>query len=82
MQKTYSPEFKVKFVIEVFWGERLANDIASENNVHPNMLTRWKAEACCLRLAYTVTVIHLRLTSNAMASSLIHRNSTCRIIYP
>ena len=45
MRKTYSPEFKSTLVMEVFRGERLLNEIASENNVHPNMLTRWKTEA-------------------------------------
>ena len=45
MRKTYSPEFKAKLVMEVFRGERLLNEIASENNIHPNMLTRWKTEA-------------------------------------
>ncbi len=45
MRKTYSPEYKAKLVMEVFRGERLLNEIASENNVHPNMLTRWKTEA-------------------------------------
>ena len=40
MRKTYSPEFKAKLVMEVFRGERLFREIASENNVHPNMLTR------------------------------------------
>lgn len=45
MRKSYSPEFKAKLVLEVFRGERLLNEIASENNVHPNMLTRWKTEA-------------------------------------
>lgn len=38
MRKTYSPEFKAKLVMDVFKGERLLNEIASENNVHPNML--------------------------------------------
>ena len=45
MRKTYPPEFKAKLVMEVFKGERLLNEIASENNVHPNMLIRWKTEA-------------------------------------
>lgn len=31
--------------MEVLKGERLLNDIASENNVHPNMLTLQKTEA-------------------------------------
>lgn len=45
MRKTYSPEFKEKLVMEGFKEERLLNEIVSENNVHPNMLTRWKMEA-------------------------------------
>ena len=45
MRKTYSSEFKAKLVMEVLRGERLLNEIASENNIHPNMLTRWKTDA-------------------------------------
>lgn len=45
MRKSYSPEFKAKLVLEVFRVERMLNEIASENNVHPNMLTRWNTEA-------------------------------------
>ena len=42
MRKTYPPEFKAKLVMKVFRGERLLSETASENNVYPNMLTRWK----------------------------------------
>ena len=45
MRKNYSPEFKSKLVLEVLRGERMLNEIASNNEVHPNMLTRWKTEA-------------------------------------
>nr|WP_289707482.1 transposase [Enterocloster clostridioformis] len=45
MRKTYSSEFKAKLVLEVLRGERLLNEIASHNNVYPNMLTRWKSDA-------------------------------------
>ena len=45
MQKTYSPEFKAKLVMEAMRGERLLNEIVSENNVRPNMLTQWKTDA-------------------------------------
>lgn len=31
--------------LEVLRGERMLGEIASENVVHPNMLTRWKTEA-------------------------------------
>jgi transposase-like protein len=45
MRKNYSSEFKAKLVLEVLRGERTLSEIASENQVHPNMLTRWKTEA-------------------------------------
>lgn len=45
MRKTYSPEFKAKLVMEVFKGECLLNEIASENNVHPNMLSQQRGRA-------------------------------------
>lgn len=45
MRKNYSSEFKAKLVLEVLRGERTLSEIASENEVHPNMLTRWKTEA-------------------------------------
>ena len=45
MIKNYSSEFKSKLVLEVLRGEHTLSEIASENEVHPNMLTRWKTEA-------------------------------------
>lgn len=45
MRKTHSTEFKSKLVLEVLRGERTLAEIASENNIHPNMLTRWKTDA-------------------------------------
>ena len=45
MRKTYSPEFKTKLVLEALRGERTLSEIASENEVYPNMLKRWKTEA-------------------------------------
>ena len=42
---TYTPEEKAKLVLEVFRGERTINELASEHNMHPNMLSRWKREA-------------------------------------
>lgn len=45
MRKNYRSEFKARLVLEVLRGERTLSEIASENQVHPNMLTRWKTEA-------------------------------------
>jgi transposase-like protein len=44
-RKPHTPEEKAKMVIEILKGERTLNEIASEHEIHPNMLTRWKKEA-------------------------------------
>ena len=44
-RKSYTPEFKAKVVIELLREEKTVNQIASEYGVHPQMLSRWKAEA-------------------------------------
>ena len=44
-RKQYTPEEKARLVLETIRGERTINEIASENNIHPNMLSRWKVEA-------------------------------------
>jgi transposase-like protein len=45
MKKSYSPEAKAKIVLEVLRGEETLNEIASRNNIHPTLLTRWKTQA-------------------------------------
>jgi transposase-like protein len=45
MKTKHSPEFKAKIVIEVLKGERTLSEIASQHNLHPNLVTRWKTEA-------------------------------------
>ena len=44
-RKQHTPEEKAKLVLEALRGERTMNEIASENNIHPNMLSKWKREA-------------------------------------
>ena len=44
-RKPHTPDEKAKLVLEALQGERSINEIASEHNVHPSMLTRWKKEA-------------------------------------
>lgn len=44
-RKKYTPDEKAKLVLETIRGERTINEIASENNIHPNMLSKWKREA-------------------------------------
>ena len=44
-RKQHTPEEKARLVLEAFRGERTINEIASENNIHPNMLSKWKREA-------------------------------------
>ncbi len=44
-RKQHAPEEKSKLVLEALRGERTINEIAAENNIHPNMLSKWKREA-------------------------------------
>ena len=44
-RQQHSPEEKSKLVLEAIRGERTINKIAAENNIHPNMLSKWKREA-------------------------------------
>jgi len=45
MKKEYTSEFKAKAVLEVLREEKSIIEIASELNVHRNMLGRWRKEA-------------------------------------
>ena len=41
----HSPNEKAKIVLETFRGEKTLSEIAPENNVHPNLLSKWKKAA-------------------------------------
>ena len=40
----YSAEFKARLALEVVKGERTLTEIASEHQVHPNLLMQWKRQ--------------------------------------
>lgn len=42
MRRTFSPEFKGRVVREVFREEKTISQIASEEDVHPNLVIRWR----------------------------------------
>ena len=43
-RRTFTPEEKAKIVIEFLREEKTLNEIAADNEIHPNQLSRWKAE--------------------------------------
>jgi transposase-like protein len=43
-RRTFTPESKARIVIEVLREEKSLIGIAAEHEVHPNQLSRWKAE--------------------------------------
>ena len=43
-RRNFKPEEKAKIVMEVLREERTLTEIAAEYEVHPNQLSRWKAE--------------------------------------
>jgi transposase-like protein len=45
MRKTHTANEKARIVLEALPGERTLQEIASANNIHPGLLTRWKTQA-------------------------------------
>jgi transposase-like protein len=45
MRKTFTSKFKVETVIKIFQGEKSISEIASDLEVHPNQLGKWKKQA-------------------------------------
>jgi len=45
MRKQYTPEMKAHIVLEILKEEKSISELASEHNMHPNQLSRWKREA-------------------------------------
>ena len=43
-RRNFKPEQKAKIIIEVLREEKTLTEIATEYDVHPNQLSRWKAE--------------------------------------
>ena len=44
-RKPHTPQEKAALILETFRGEKTINEIASVNEIHPNMFSRWKCEA-------------------------------------
>lgn len=45
MRKRYSPSKKAQIVLEALKEEKTLAQIAAEHQVHPNQISKWKAEA-------------------------------------
>lgn len=43
-RRNFSAEFKSDLVIELLKGEKDLNTLATENNIQPNLLRKWKKE--------------------------------------
>ena len=41
-RRTHSPAFKAKVALEAIKGEKTLSELASEYQVHPGQITRWK----------------------------------------
>ena len=44
VRKQYTPEFKLKAVVEILKGEKTATQLAGELEVHPLVLSGWKKQ--------------------------------------
>ena len=41
-RKQHTADFKAKIALEAIKGRKTLNEIASENQIHPNLITNWK----------------------------------------
>jgi transposase-like protein len=44
VKRTFTPEQKTKIVLEAIKGEKQINQLATENNIQPNLIRNWKKE--------------------------------------
>lgn len=42
MRKTFSPQFKVRVVLDTLKGDKSINELASLHEVHPTQISEWK----------------------------------------
>ena len=45
MRKNHSPAFKAQLVVQVLRGQKTLAQIAAENQVHPNLVAKWRDAA-------------------------------------
>ena len=43
-RRSFTPEFKAKVVLELLKGEKELNELATEHQIAPNQLRKWKTE--------------------------------------
>ena len=43
-RKTYAADYKAKIALEAYKGDRLLNEIASSNDIHPIQVAQWKRQ--------------------------------------
>jgi hypothetical protein len=81
IRKQHSPEFKLKAVVEILKGEKTATQLAGELEVHPVVLSDWKATA--LESAWMANRIYT-LLPNIFGMVVLHLNpiKTHNIVSP
>ena len=43
-RRKYSPAFKARVALEAIRGERTLSDLAQQFDIHPNLITQWRAQ--------------------------------------
>ena len=42
-RKQYNPQFKAKVALEALRGEKTVPELASQFNIHPTLINKWKS---------------------------------------
>ncbi len=76
--KQYTAQYKIKIVLEVLQGERELGEIASENQLNPNMVRNWKREF--LEKASTVFEDSAKASRQAKKQEAAQRKEVTRML--
>lgn len=76
--RQYTAQYKAKIVLGVLQGEKELGEIASENNLNPNMVRNWKREF--LENAATVFEDPKKQAKEAKKKETAQRKETARML--
>lgn len=76
-RNSHAPNEKTRLVLETMKGAHTLSEMASENNIHPNMLSKWKKEAIAelasISKNNSIKNITLKKSMNLKSISFMHR---------
>ena len=93
-RRNHSPAFKAKVALAAVKGERTLAELAQQYDVHPNLITQWRAkllesaadvfgaEASVPEPAVDVKVLHAKIGELTLANDFLYDENGRAVIFP